>query len=414
MTNTVKELQKAERALSYVDSSDRSTWIKMGGALKTAFGEQGFNLFDNWSQSASNYHEKSVKAAWKSIKPDIINIGTLYFTAKQNGFVLNSDEYNRPNTQANNPVQKERPPMLDDTKKYDQVTLLAALIHKNGLTVDAAYPYLAKKEIAQAVLDKNPLVAINKDTLPQVLAQAKMAHPDLSPELTALIQKNEGNLIIPLFHKGLDVGDFKAGKGYDNVTTAQIIAKEQPFKGFLPDGKMKGSYAVIGGLGALPDPNGLHTVTKPAEQILIAEGYATAATLHQATGQPVFVAFSANNLAPVLQNVLQQWPGKQVIICADNDKNLTGLKAANKALTEARNNLGLSDNQVLELSVMYPKFVDREIKQFQAITQSSAVPTDFNDLAKLYGSSVAITPLFTQHLGEQSTKKHYWLARKLI
>lgn len=411
MTNTINELQKAERALSYVDASDRSTWIKMGGALKTAFGDQGFAVFDNWSQSASNYHEKSVKSAWKSIKPDIINIGTLYFTAKQNGFVLNSDEYNRPIKPDITP-KLERPPMLDDTKKYDQVTLLAALIHKNGLAVDAAYPYLAKKEIAQAVLDKNPIMAINKDTLPQLLTEAKSAHPDLSADLTALIQKNEGNLIIPLFHKGLDVGEFKAGKGYDNVTTAQIIAKDQLFKGFLPDGKMKGSYAVIGGLGALPDPNGRHPVTKPAEQILIAEGYATAATLHQATGQPVFVAFSANNLAPVLQNVLQQWPGKQVIICADNDKNLTGLNAANAAIDKVKNSLNLSEYEALNLSVTYPKFNDRQVADFQALTKSSVVPTDFNDLAKISGSK-NITYFFEDHLGEQRTKKRFWLARKL-
>ena len=413
MTNTINELQKAERALSYVDASDRPTWIKMGGALKTAFGEQGFNLFDNWSQSASNYHEKSVKSAWKSIKPDIINIGTLYFTAKQNGFVLNSDEYNRPIKPDITP-KLERPPMLDETKKYDQVTLLAALIHKNGLAVDAAYPYLAKKEIAQAVLDKNPLVAINKDTLPQVLTEAKAAHPDLSADLTALIQKNEGNLIIPLFHKGLDVGNFKEGKGYDNVTTAQIIAKDQPFKGFLPDGKMKGSYAVIGGLGALEDKISGHPVTQPAEQILIAEGYATAATLHQATGQPVFVAFSANNLAPVLKNVLEQWPDKQVIICADNDQNLTGLNAANAAIDKVKNSLNLSEYEALNLSVTYPKFNDHAVKQFQTLTQSSVVPTDFNDLAKIYGSPTpAITLLFEDHLGEQRTKKRFWLARKL-
>jgi putative DNA primase/helicase len=415
MTNTINELQKAERALSYVDASDRSTWIKMGAALKTAFGDQGFSSFDRWSQTANNYNEKSVKSAWKSIQANKINIGTLYFTAKQNGFVLNSDEYSQPKTQL--PL-KESPAMKSQTeqqaqKDYEQVTYLAALILKNGTTVDADYPYLAKKDIAQAVLDKNPLVAINKDTLPHVLAQAKMAHPDLSADLTALIQKNEGNLIIPLFHKGLDVGQFKQGKGYEHVTTAQIIAKDQPFKGFLPKGKMQGSYAVIGGVGALEDKLSGHPVTKPAEQILIAEGYATAATLHQATGQPVFVAFSANNLAPVLKNVLEQWPGKQVVICADNDQNLTGLNAANAAIDKAKNSLNLNEYEALNLSVMYPKFNDRDVKDFQALTKSTTVPTDFNDLAKLYGSAIALKGSFKDHVEEQNAKKRYWLARKL-
>ena len=37
----------------------------------------------------------------------------------------------------------------------------------------------------------------------------------------------------------------------------------------------------------------------PDGLILIAEGYATAASLHQATGHPVAVAFDAGSLAPV-------------------------------------------------------------------------------------------------------------------
>jgi hypothetical protein len=256
-------------------------------------------------------------------------------------------------------------------------------------------------------------LAINKDALDQVYSQAKLAHPDLLPSSMDTFRKNSGNLIIPLFHKGLDVGQFKEGKGYENVTTAQIIAKDQPFKGFLPKGKMQGSYAVIGGVGALEDKINGHPVTKPAEQILIAEGYATAATLHQATGQPVFVAFSANNLAPVLKNVLEQWPDKQVVICADNDQNLTGLNAANAAIDKAKNSLNLNEYEALNLSVMYPKFNDRDVKDFQALTNSTTVPTDFNDLAKLYGSAIALKGSFKDHVEEQNAKKRFWLARKL-
>jgi putative DNA primase/helicase len=35
--------------------------------------------------------------------------------------------------------------------------------------------------------------------------------------------------------------------------------------------------------------------------VLIAEGYATAASVHEATGRPVVVAFDAHNLKPVAE-----------------------------------------------------------------------------------------------------------------
>ncbi|MBR5940178.1 MAG: PriCT-2 domain-containing protein [Neisseriaceae bacterium] len=33
-------------ALTYIDATDRLTWLRVGTALKTEFGESGFNLFD--------------------------------------------------------------------------------------------------------------------------------------------------------------------------------------------------------------------------------------------------------------------------------------------------------------------------------------------------------------------------------
>jgi len=56
-------------------------------------------------------------------------------------------------------------------------------------------------------------------------------------------------------------------------------------KRFKSGGRIKGCYTAIG------------TLTKSA---FICEGYATGATIHQATGQSVVVAFSAGNLSPVI------------------------------------------------------------------------------------------------------------------
>lgn len=71
--------------------------------------------------------------------------------------------------------------------------------------------------------------------------------------------------------------------------------------------------------------------------LLIAEGYATAASLHLATKYQSVVAFDAGNLTPVAQALRTQYPRREIIICADNDVPSklnpvnTGVKAAKKA-----------------------------------------------------------------------------------
>lgn len=53
--------------------------------------------------------------------------------------------------------------------------------------------------------------------------------------------------------------------------------------------------------------------------VLMAEGYATAASLHEATGYPVVVAFDAGNLLPVAQAIHKRYPWARVLVCADDD-----------------------------------------------------------------------------------------------
>ena len=53
--------------------------------------------------------------------------------------------------------------------------------------------------------------------------------------------------------------------------------------------------------------------------VLVAEGYATAATLHAATGLAVAVAFDAGNLLPVAQALQKSHRVERILICADDD-----------------------------------------------------------------------------------------------
>lgn len=77
-------------------------------------------------------------------------------------------------------------------------------------------------------------------------------------------------------------------------------------KRFLRGARKRGLYHAIG--GAVGDV------------LAICEGYATAATVHEATGYPVAVAFDAGNMEPVAKALRAKYPGARIIVCADDDK----------------------------------------------------------------------------------------------
>lgn len=68
--------------------------------------------------------------------------------------------------------------------------------------------------------------------------------------------------------------------------------------------------------------------------LLIAEGYATAATLHEETGHAAAVAFGAGNLRPVAEALRSKHPDRTIVICADNDHHK--LNGANPGIAKAR------------------------------------------------------------------------------
>jgi putative DNA primase/helicase len=71
---------------------------------------------------------------------------------------------------------------------------------------------------------------------------------------------------------------------------------------------------------------------------LICEGWATGASLHEATGLPVVAAMDAGNLGPVAEVLRRSHPGTAITIVADNDDKPgrdinPGVSAATKAAT---------------------------------------------------------------------------------
>jgi putative DNA primase/helicase len=106
--------------------------------------------------------------------------------------------------------------------------------------------------------------------------------------------------------------------------TMQYI-QEDGSKRFARDSRKEGCFHAVGGMEALA----------AAPALVIAEGYATAATLSQALGHATVAAFDAGNLAPVAQSLHQRFPGKPVIVAGDDDRHLELTQGVNPGRSKA-------------------------------------------------------------------------------
>lgn len=96
-------------------------------------------------------------------------------------------------------------------------------------------------------------------------------------------------------------------------------------KFFHPGGRVKGCFHQIGEL---------------SETIRICEGFATGATIHEATGEGVFVAFNAGNLVTVAKALREKYQDKAFVICGDDDKGKDKNVGKEKAEEAAKSVMG--------------------------------------------------------------------------
>lgn len=212
--------------------------------------------------------------------------------------------------------QREAEEARRQTQARERAGLILAEAHQGG-----EHPYLVKKGI-----QPHGAKLIQAD-------QARTIAPNLSPELSGLL------LVVPMRADGV-------------LHSLQFIAPDG-IKRPLTGGRVAGCYFSIG------NPNG-------ALSLCICEGFATGASIHEATGHPVAVAFSAGNLEAVARALRGKFPGLPLILCADDDADTPGNPGLTKA-TEAARSVG----GVLALPDFGP---DRPKKA-----------TDFNDMAALRG-----------------------------
>ena len=136
-------------------------------------------------------------------------------------------------------------------------------------------------------------------------------------------------------------------------------------KRFLFGGRVKGCYHAIG------KPKG--------GRLIVCEGYATGASIHQATGEAVAVAFNAGNLESVATALHRKYTELVLILAADDDHQTEG----NPGMVKAR-----------AAALAVGGFV--AAPQFPSGRPDKA--TDFNDLHQLAGL-VAVRTCFNEIVG---------------
>jgi phage/plasmid primase-like uncharacterized protein len=195
-------------------------------------------------------------------------------------------------------------------------------------------------------------------------ATAIQAHPylaDKGVQSHGLRQGSDGQTITVQDHDGADREVSIAGRllvpvadANGRMTSLQFIDPTSS-KMFMPNGRVEGGHFVIGD-AQQPGP------------LLIAEGYATAATLHELTGIPAIVAFNAGNLTPVAQTWRQLHPDQPIYIAGDND---------HRREAEGKPNVGREKAEEAAAAVggfaLLPYFAERD------------AGSDWNDLARGQG-----------------------------
>ncbi|WP_155238061.1 LPD7 domain-containing protein, partial [Kingella kingae] len=315
-----------QNALNHIDPQDRETWFRMGAAIKDELGENGFEMWDNWSRQADNYKQTDAQSVWKSIKTGHIHIATLFKVARENGY-RPEHPYTPPSPEtlaqrAREAQEKQQAEAKRIAQAHAKAEKTAYGIWKNASSADPNHAYAQNKG-----LDADTLKGIRQNEY-----------------------KGKKQLIIPMYSE----------KKLVNVQTID----EDGNKKFLNGGQKQGAYTIIGDF------------KQNQQGIILAEGYATAASVHQATGKPVVVVFDAGNLKAVSEKLLNVLPENvPVYFAADNDPNQTGLHKAQAA----------AEVWGERAQILLPEFSPSQIQQYQQEKGVDKVPTDFNDLHKLAG-----------------------------
>jgi len=189
--------------------------------------------------------------------------------------------------------QARREREADDARRYAEAATEATLIWNDGTPAPGDYPYFAMKQVKP----------FGVRICESVLNYLKW-------------------LIVPVMDAN------------DQIQSLQFISPDGS-KRFLSGGRLSGGRFLI---GKISDPAGI---------VCIAEGFATAATIHEQTSYPCFVAFSATNLEHVALSIRARYPKSRITVCGDNDHETAAKSGRNPGIEAAKRAAALIGGKII-------------------------------------------------------------------
>lgn len=176
-----------------------------------------------------------------------------------------------------------------------------------------------------------------------------------------LKQDSHGNLLIPLSDvDGKHWATQRIFQNGDKVIGA-LRTKEEKEQNIEFPAKKQGNFFVVGAKNL-----------SNLEEVYICEGFATAASVYEATKKPTIMGVDAGNLEITIKNIQAKYPKMNIIIAADNDIKKELENDVNVGKSTALNLQKKNKN----IKVLLPNFTQEEAKKGLS---------DFNDLMQSRG-----------------------------
>ncbi|MBL8328720.1 MAG: DUF927 domain-containing protein [Rubrivivax sp.] len=248
--------------------------VRLAFAVFDGLGDVGAELWLSWAARRSKPSASEDRTTWKSArKRGPVTVATLFGLAKDHGW--RPDRVQEP-TAAPTPAEvkaraqaREAAEAREREARAEAQRVAATEARRlwDAASEDGASPYLERKGV-----------------------------------------HNHGGRFAPRGAFLVPARDLATGE----LVNVQTIKPERPAGG-APDKVFVRGARKTGTAHAIGEPEG-------AAWLLVAEGFATAASLHEATGRPVFVAWDAGNLAHVARALRGLFPPARLLVCGDDDR----------------------------------------------------------------------------------------------
>lgn len=298
--NTPPSFETVRAALQCIPPDiGRDERVRLAFAVFDGVGEAGAELWLNWAAGRTKPDAAEDRATWRSAqKRGPVKVGTLFGIAKEHGFTF--DAVPAP---AHKPTQAELKAQAEARRAAEDRAQAATTERQRLAAAEAVRLWESAAELG------------NMAAVPYLVRKGVKPY--------GVRRLADGTLIVP------------ACTVAGELVNVQRIAPHKPTDGapeklFTKDARKAGTLHLIGMPAEEPEPGAW---------LLLAEGYATGASLHEATGRPVAVAWDAGNLPHVVRALRGRYPAARLALCADDDrateartgKNPGRLKAAEAA-----------------------------------------------------------------------------------